>query len=812
MSMRTLPIAGRALTSTLTAVGLLTASLPVLAALQWPTDKDKVEAPRFEVPEGTSFPLQSTRHDVEVVGPVASVRITQTYVNESDALLDASYVFPGSTRSAVAALEMRIGDRVVKADLRKKEEAREIFEQARRDGLRASLLEQDRPNVFRMGLTNIRPHEKVEVTLSYTELLEPEGGRFELILPGVVAPRFGGETEGLGERPSLPSGPANPAWTADVRLSDGLAVTEVESPTHAISPRVDGQGRVQVEASTAGDRELVLHWRLGAQSVPEAGLSLYEGDDERFFMLTVAPPKRMDAGQIPPREIAFVLDVSCSMRGFPLDVAKSVMKESLSELRPSDHFNILFFAGSGWTLSDVPLAATAHNIEAAMETVSRQHGGGGTQLVRALDQIASLPRAQGLARTVVVVTDGLVSFEKAAFAKVREKLGGSRLFTFGIGSNINRMLVEGLARAGGGTFHVAHDANEARKEAPRLVQAMGAPVLTDLSLQIEGLDAYDLEPPVLPDLYADRPVVVVGKYRGTPKGKIRLSAHAADRSFVRAVDVASTRVMAENAALRPLWARRKLQRIADDRALVDGGADPKTITRLGLKYGLLTDYTSFVAVDSEGGAAQGDKRTVEQPAPHPHGMSSGDIGVRTTGAGSGGMQMRARGYGGGGRKKMALSRASVGGLRARPKGARAPRSAAPAPMRDSAAEMEAPAAEEVRSKPSRRENEAKAPLALHVGTPLVLSGPLGHDVIRSAVRAHLAALARAAALDGQPTGKLTLELQVDADGKVTGVRIVAREGWTKSAAQAVLGKLKADLRFAKQPEASSFRFTLEPAS
>lgn len=782
--------------TTMTRMSLLAGAIGLLATLPLASTarasfsvppRDVVEAPRFEVdqPEGR-FPLIATRNEAEVVGPVAHVTVTQVYRNAGAALLDATYVFPGSTRSAVASLVMKIGERTVRADLRRREEARQVFEQARQEGFRASLLEQQRPNVFRMSLTNVRPGETVEVTLGYTELLEPEAGRYELVLPAVVAPRYGGASEGLEHRETLPPGSsAAPAWSADVRLADGLGVTEVTSPTHSVHPRVDAEGRVQVALTTDGDRELVLRWRLEAGAEPEAGVVLYEGQEERFFMMTVAPPRRPRPDLTPPREIAFLLDVSCSMQGYPLDVAKTVMQESLQKLRPSDRFNVLFFAGGSKPFREAPVPATKENVAAALAAVRSQRGGGGTELVEALSAVARLPRAEGLARTAVVVTDGLVSFERKAFAEVRKVLRDTTVFTLGIGSNVNRMLIEGLARAGGGTSYVAHTPDAAVAESKRLLVAIGSPVLTDLKLQIDGLDAYDLEPPTLPDLYADRPVVVVGKYRGRAKGKLTLLAHASDQSLSRAIELAEARPSAENAPLRALWARRRLQRIADDRDLASGGADAETIARLGLEYGLLTEHTAFVAVDSEGGRAQGERDSVAQPGPHPHGMA--DLARRRVAKGASMLRLKAASE---------HHAPSVSGLELRAGGVgpvagaaiASPRDKAPArDARPATGAAEAAGETDDRARGARRlvEDEASAPMEPAAKKadrphrlrllPAIVAGDLSHEAVMSAARSWRSALEKLLADAGFGPARITLELEVDARGQVTSVKVVSAD-------------------------------------
>ena len=753
-----------------------------------------VEAPRFELDKPTDLPLKETRHRVEVVGGIAHVRLTQVYVNKSSELLDATYVFPGSTRSAVSSLVMRIGERTVKADLRTKGEARKVFQKASDEGYRASLLEQKRPNVFSMALTNIRPGEQVEVELGYTELLEPEDGRYELVLPAVVAPRFGGKGEGLGDHPTIPATQAA-TWQADIHLRDGLGVTEVSSPTHGIQPRIAGKHSIGVKVSTRGDKEFVVRWRVVAGSQPDAGLVLYEGADENFLMMTVAPPKGLDEVRKPPREIVFVLDVSGSMRGFPLGVANTVMRESLGQLEKEDKFNILFFAGSGWALSPKPISATPKNINAAITAMSKQKGGGGTRLVNALESVAQLPRAQGLARTIVVVTDGLVSFEKKAFSKVREKLKGSTLFTLGIGGNVNRMLVEGLARAGGGTSYVAHDKKTAEFEAQRLVKAMRAPLLTDIEIKVEGLDVYDFEPPSFPDLYADRPVVVVAKYRGQAKGHVSFSAHASDRSLRRKLSFSQAKSSESNAPLRALWARRRLQRIADDRALVDGGADKETITQLGLRYHLLTEHTAFVAVDSEGGRSGGKKRKVVQPGAAPHGMqpNSGDFAfsqqksfrrrspsvIKSVGS--------ALGRGGVSSGEGRLSTSPPASVRVKP---RQLKNVPPA-------ELSAVAAvEDQESSPGEQESRRAKP-GLEI-LSLSISGELDHGKAKRVIFSQMPklqkALHEAAKTPGFAVGRMSLELTIGDDGQVVSVRVLASDPGHESLVAALI-KILNELKF-----------------
>jgi Ca-activated chloride channel family protein len=318
------------------------------------------------------------------------------------------------------------------------------------------------------------------------------------------------------------------------------------------------------------------------------------------------------------REYLFVVDVSGSMHGFPLDTARELMRELLTGLKPTESFNILFFSGGSSVLSPVPLQASPENVQRALAMMRNYDGGGGTELLPALAQAFAMPRSADLARSVVVVTDGYVVVEREAYDLIAEHLNSTNLFAFGIGSSVNRSLIEGMAHAGAGEPFVVTGPAEVAQVGTRFRRYVEAPLLRDIAIQGEGVELYDMEPTEIPVMLAERPIVAFGKYRRQGDGgALVLTGRAADGAYRARLPLAQ----AEDAELLPiLWARQRLMRLSDRQ----GGGEIRhrdEIVALGLKYSLLSQYTSFVAVDEVVANPTGDAKDVKQPLPLPQGVS-----------------------------------------------------------------------------------------------------------------------------------------------------------------------------------------------
>ncbi|HEX6279745.1 MAG TPA: VIT and VWA domain-containing protein [Pyrinomonadaceae bacterium] len=600
------------------------------------TDPDRSLSPYFFVkgdPSVDRLPLKDTSVEITVAGVIADVRVVQTYANEGKNPINATYVFPASTRAAVYGMRMRIGDEVIVARIKEREAAKEEFETAKKEGKSASLLEQSRPNVFTMNLANLMPDETVEIELRYTELIVPTDGQYEVVYPTVVGPRYSsgeGKDNAFVETPYLRQGEKpTSSFHLTARVAAGLPIYDLGSPSHRIAPQWFGQTDAVLTLTEddhfQGNRDFVLHYRLAGDQIT-SGLLLYQGIDENFFLYMAQPPKRVVVDDIPPREFVFVVDVSGSMEGFPLDTSKQLLQDLIGNLRSSDYFNVVLFAGDSTALSDTPLPATKDNISRAIQLIEQQRGSGGTELQGAMEQAMSLKAQPGVSRSLVLITDGYISAEEGVFNYIREHLGDANVFAFGIGQGVNRYLIEGVANAGLGEPFIAEDPSKAAEVAAKFRVYIESPVLTDINFRTAGFEIYDVHPGGFPDLLAQRPIVVFGKWRGSPTGSVELTGKTGRGNFSSVINVADYQPSEANAALRYLWARTKIAELSDNRFGEVTDASIKEVTNLGLKYNLLTRYTSFIAVREKVVNPNAPANNVSQPLPLPVGVSDLAIG------------------------------------------------------------------------------------------------------------------------------------------------------------------------------------------
>lgn len=623
------------------ALGLLVAKT-VLA--QPEKGADKTLSPYFYVksddPETDRLPLKSTSAKVNISGVIADVIVTQVYKNEGKKPIEAIYVFPASTRAAVYGMKMTIGERIITAKIREREAARREYEQAKEQGKSASLLEQQRPNVFQMNVANILPGDVIKVELKYTELLIPTDAVYEFVYPTVVGPRYvdqpseqTGSSESWTSNPYLHEGESAP-YTFDMKmdLAAGLPIQDISCATHKVDIRYQRSNCASIKLNSSeefgGNRDFILKYRLSGGKI-ETGLLLSKGEKENFFLLMLQPPERVKEDQIPPREYMFIVDVSGSMNGFPLNISKKLLKDLIGNLRPSDRFNVLLFAGGSTVMSEKSLPATRQNINHAINVIERQRGGGGTRLLPALKKALSLQGTKGFSRNVVIVTDGYVSVEKEAFDLIRNNLGNANMFAFGIGSSVNRHLIEGMARVGMGEPFIITRPDEAQQKAAKFRKLIESPVLTGITIDFGKFKTYDIEPPSIPDVMAQRPVILFGKWRGRPQGKILVKGIAGDRTYRKTINVAKVKPLKTNSALRYLWARHRIALLSDYNRLSPDDERVKEVTSLGLAYNLLTQYTSFVAIDTQIRLKDGKAQTVKQPLPLPQGVSDYAVGGKS---------------------------------------------------------------------------------------------------------------------------------------------------------------------------------------
>jgi Ca-activated chloride channel family protein len=605
-------------------------------------EEDRTISPYFVVsaPDSTTdrLPLRQTSAEVTISGVIADVTVRQTYCNEGENVLEAIYVFPASTRAAVYAMNMKVGERILHAVIMEKGEAREKYEEAKEEGKTTSLLEQDRPNVFRMNVANILPGDTIHIEMKYTELLVPLEGVYEFVYPTVVGPRYVSPSEdsastAFAGTPFTPEGePPLYDFTINVSINSGVTLKELTCPSHD-STLIDISGNVascNLLSKKEGNRDFILHYRLSGDHM-ESGLLLYEGEDENFFLAMIQPPAYPTDSEIPPREYVFIMDVSGSMRGFPIDISKTLLEDLISRIRESDRFNVVFFAGGSRVLSSASLPATYENRQLAIEMIDSQEGGGGTELMNALNTALNLPGTTDFSRSFIIATDGYVSVERQAFDFIRNNLGEANFFPFGIGGSVNRFIIEGMAHVGVTEPIIVTDSEKAPEAAEKFRQYIQYPVLTNIETSYDGFEVYDVEPVSVPDVLAQRPVIIYGKWRGQPAGTLTLTGNSGNEVYRESLEVSQYTPSGENSALRYLWARKRIQLLDDYCAVTDGFGSPdssmiREVTELGLKYNLLTQYTSFIAVDSTIRNEGDSITTVIQPLPLPEGVPDEAVG------------------------------------------------------------------------------------------------------------------------------------------------------------------------------------------
>lgn len=629
--------------ATLLLASLTACSQNMLKSQTIENKKDNCLSPYFivltEGGETEQLPLKSTEVDVNIAGVIADVQVKQVYTNTGKNPLEAIYTFPASTRAAVYNMVMKINEREIVAIVEEKQAARNMYEQAKDEGKTASLLEEHRPNVFQMSVANIMPGASVEVTLSYTELLVPAEHVYEFVYPTVVGPRYvssgeyeNGSTENWTANPYLEEG-IKPTSTFDLtmKISSGISLKEIRSETHKnkIEYTDKSSAILTLDEKNGGNKDLVVQYRLAGNQI-ESGVLVYEDENgENYFLSMMQPPERISPESIPSREYIFIVDVSGSMSGFPLEVSKSLMKELLSGLKTTDKFNIVLFAGGSNVYAEKSLHATADNINQAIKYMNNLSGGGGTELLSALKTAMNLNTGDDFSRSFVILTDGYVSVEKETFDYIRNNLGNANFFSFGIGSSVNRYIIEGMAHVGMGEPFIALNQEEAQKQAKKMLKYISSPVLTQIEYNISSMNAYDILPEKIPDLFASRPIIITGKYQGAASGNLTIQGLSGNKTFKNVMPMKKNNKAYDTKALKYLWAREQIRLLADYNKL---SADSKTrekIIELGKKYNLLTEYTSFIAIDSEISNKSGTSTTVKQPLPLPEGVSNHAIGGYT---------------------------------------------------------------------------------------------------------------------------------------------------------------------------------------
>lgn len=586
---------------------------------------------RFEL-----MPLERTAVEIDVKGLVAAATVTQRFTNRSDRPIEAVYVFPLPHDATVYDLEARVGERVIRSQIKEREEAQQIYAAARAEGRRAALVEQERPNVFTTSLANVLPGERIDVVLRFVQPLPWEDGRVRLTFPTVVGPRYIPGTRAVGRQgggwapdtdqvpdasrvtpPVLhPEAEARPDLTLRVQLEAGLPLSTVSSPSHAVRVVHEGSAaRVELQSGAVRpDKDFVLEWQRAPEAGARTALFVSKDADASHFVLAAFPPTPELSGARAPLELLFVIDVSGSMSGTSIEQARRALLQGLERLGAGDRFNVVAFNHGVIPFHPEPLPATPDNLEAGRRFVSSLQANGGTEMLPALRLALSQQRAVEHLRYVVLLTDGCLGNEKQIFATLRSDLGAARLFTVAIGSAPNHHLAANMAHFGRGAFTSIVDGNEIEKQMARLLDQIESPALSDLALRFEGVEAADVYPERLPDLFLGQPLLVFGRLAGGESGRVVVEGRGAQGPFRQELPL-DLRQAGFHPGVTRLWARARADALLE--AWRSAGDESERAARRAdavahaLRYRLVTRFTSLVAVEEKPAHDQGTPERVD---------------------------------------------------------------------------------------------------------------------------------------------------------------------------------------------------------
>lgn len=601
--------------------------------------------------DGTSiyFPALKTDIHADIKGDIASVTVTQTFSNPTGEALNATYLFPLNKNAAVHAMEMEVGDEIIQAKIQKREQAKHIFNQAKKEGKAASLLLQHRPNMFTQNIANLMPNMPIKVTLKYVQSVPKIDGRYEIVVPLIIGPRFqpvgsGVEPDtiddgvlldkqgvrsdtnfGQWELETLPTYPSVAGLTIPdtidmervsitMTLGGNINAEFVTSPTHQLDVKQTSETLKTITLAKGriiDNQDFILHYHLAGEDV-KTGISTYSDERGNFFSLHIEPPQMPEEEHITPREMVFVLDTSGSMRGKPMQASKTFMKYAVKHLRTGDYFRIIRFGNDASEFSSKPMAATKSNIEKGMDFINSLRASGGTHIPSAIRKAFAAKAKDNTLRIVVFLTDGYIGNESEVLRLINEKLDNARIYAFGVGSSVNRYLLSEMGRMGRGFARYIDPSEEADEVAIELAEKLNSPVLTDINIDWGSLNVSEITPYPIPDLFAGQTIRIQGKYANNDINKhiIKVSGKINNQkaTLPASIDIASSDN--ESATAIPLmWARSKIadlmhelhrsKRFYSEEDINIQDTLKADIVKLGLEFSLSTKWTSFVAVSEK---------------------------------------------------------------------------------------------------------------------------------------------------------------------------------------------------------------------
>ncbi|MEH1975772.1 MAG: VIT domain-containing protein [Nostoc sp.] len=561
------------------------------------------------------FPLKYTEVLAKIAGNLSRVDVIQSFENPFTQPLEAVYIFPLPDEAAVDDMEIKIGDRIIKGNIKKREEAVAIYEKAKQEGRTAGLLEQERDNIFTQSLANIKPGEQIDVTIRYTESLKFEAGNYEFVFPMVVGPRYipGTPIDASGDTDQVPDAsritpPVVSEGTRSrhninvtVEIDAGLPISEVRSPSHQLKIEHSGQiVRIQLAGEdTIPNKDLILRYQVSGKETQSTVLSQTD-DRGGHFAIYLIPALEYSTDEIVPKDVVFLVDTSGSQSGDPLQKCQELMRRFINGLNPNDTFTIIDFSDRVRQLSPKPLPNTAENRAKAIAYINNLQADGSTEMLSGIRTAINFPTPVGRLRSVVLLTDGYIGNENEILAEVQQHLQpANRLYSFGAGSSVNRFLLNRIAEIGRGISRIIRHDEPTEEVAEKFYRQINNPVLTNIQISWQGdTESPVIYPAIAPDLFCEQPLVLFGRKQDRVSGNLQISGIAAsDKHYEKTFNLKFEET--GNLAVAQLWGRACIKDLMNQMVSFETKADVEAVTETALTYQLLSQYTAFVAVSDD---------------------------------------------------------------------------------------------------------------------------------------------------------------------------------------------------------------------
>jgi Ca-activated chloride channel family protein len=584
------------------------------------------------------MPLRHTDVRASVAGYLGSVEVVQQFQNPYSSKIEAVYVFPLPHNAAVNEFVMTIGERRIRGIIRERKEAEEIYQAAKSQGYVASLLTEERPNIFTQSVANIEPGKEIDVTIKYFHTLDYVDGWYEFVFPMVVGPRFNppGLTNGIGA--AARGSPGSSGQKTEIQylkptergghdislqleVDAGLAIEEFECHTHDTTYTSPTPHHLIVGLATNDNipnRDFVLRYRVAGERI-KTNLLTHRDERGGYFTLMLYPSAELNELTRQPVELVFVLDCSGSMNGVPLQQAKAAVARALDLMQPGDSFQLINFSTRSSQLGPRPLEATPQSIARARQYLHSIQSEGGTMMIEGIKAALDFPHDPERLRFVCFLTDGYIGTETEILGEIRNRLGASRIFSFGVGSSVNRYLLDHMAKAGRGTVAYLGSRDDGAKVMEAFFTRISHPGLTDIELDWGGWNVSEVFPRLTPDLFVGRPVIITGRFQGEATATVRVTGKVAHEKLEFRVPV-DREATAAHRALPSIWARLKIADLSDESAYKRNPELPDQIKQVALDYGLMSAFTAFIAVDSSRQTEGDEGTTVPVAVPVPEGV------------------------------------------------------------------------------------------------------------------------------------------------------------------------------------------------